>query len=81
MTTTINPDRLSGLKQACFVIDSLVAHYNEEAIAQKLGGDAQLARMWILFLQHNHWVTETSGVWTITGKGSLWRNKVAVENK
>ena len=62
----INPDRLVGLKQACFVLDSLVTHDSEEEIAQKLGGDAQLARMWILFLQHNSWVTEPRGVWTIT---------------
>ena len=76
MSTMINPDRLVGLKQACFVLDSLVTHDSEEEITQKLGGDAQLARMWILFLQHNSWVTETRGVWTITGKGLMWRGKV-----
>ena len=80
MTTMINPNELVGLKQACFVMDSLVNHHSEEEIVQKLGGDAQLARMWILFLQHNHWMTETNGMWTITGKGSLWRRKVAVAN-
>ena len=77
MTTMINPDRLVGLKQACFVMDSLVKHHSEEEIAQKLGGDAQLARMWILFLQHNNWMTETNGVWTVTGKGLMWRGKVS----
>jgi hypothetical protein len=76
----INPDRLVGLKQACFVMDSLVNHHSEEKIAQKLGGDAQLARMWILFLQHNNWMTETSGAWTITGKGLMWRGKVTAAN-
>ncbi len=80
MTTMINPDRLVGLKQACFVMDSLVNLHSEEEIAQKLGGDAQLARMWILFLQHNNWMTEILGVWTITGKGLMWRGKVAVAN-
>ena len=72
----INPDRLVGLKQACFVLDSLVTHDSEEEIAQKLGGDEQLARMWILFLQQTHWVVEKRGVWTITGKGSLCLGKV-----
>ena len=76
MSTMINPDRLVGLKQACFVMDSLVNHHSEEEIAQKLGGDAQLVRMWILFLQHNHWMTETRRGWTITARGSLWREKV-----
>jgi hypothetical protein len=76
LTTIINPDRLVGLKQACFVIDSLVNRHSEEEITRKLGGDAQLARMWILFLQHNNWVRETHGAWTITGKGLMWRGKV-----
>ncbi len=76
----INPERLVGLKQACFVMDSLVDRYSEEEIAHELGGDGQLARMWILFLQHNNWMTETSGAWTITGKGLMWRGKVAVAN-
>jgi hypothetical protein len=76
----INPDQLVGLKQACFVMDSLVNHHSEEQIAQMLGDDEQLARLWILFLQHNNWVTETRGVWTITGKGLMWRGKVAVAN-
>ena len=72
----INPDRLLGLRQASFVMDCLVHHHSEEEIAQKLGGDEQLARMWILFLQQNHWVVEKRGVWTITGKGSLCLGKV-----
>ena len=80
MTTMINPDQLVGLKQACFVMDSLVNHHSEGEIGQMLGDDEQLARMWILFLQHNNWVTETRGVWTITGKGLMWRGKVVVAN-
>jgi hypothetical protein len=80
MTTMINPDQLVGLKQACFVMDSLVNRHSEERIAQMLGDDEQLTRMWILFLHHNNWVTETGGVWTITGKGLMWRGKVVVAN-
>lgn len=81
MSTMINPNHLVGLKQACFVMDSLVDQHREERIAQKLQGDAQLTRMWILFLRHNNWVTEASGMWTITPKGTMWRKKVAVANK
>jgi hypothetical protein len=34
VTTKIDPNRLVGVKQACFVMDSLVGHHNEGEIVQ-----------------------------------------------
>ena len=77
MTTIIDPVRLVGLKQAAYVMGSLVRNDSEAQIILALGGDAQLYHMWMSFLRHNHWIAETmQGEYSITAKGSMWSKRV-----
>ena len=78
MTTMINPGPLSGLRQAVYVMDSLVKNRSEEVIAKLPGFDEQLVTMLVLFLHHNHWMARTDGRWTVTPKGKSWRKKLSV---
>jgi hypothetical protein len=76
MTTVMEPGRLAGLKQATYVMESLVKGYTEEEITKILGGDAQLVRMWILFLRHNHWIEATMEGLDATSKGLEWSKRL-----
>jgi hypothetical protein len=75
MTTIIEPVRLGGLKQAVYVMESLVKGQSEEQIAITLGNDKQLVSMWILFLKHNHWIEATMEGWDATSKGLEWSKR------
>jgi hypothetical protein len=77
MTTVMDPIRLAGLKQATYVMDSLVKGYTEEEITKILGGDAQLVKMWILFLKYNQWIEATMEGWDTTSKGLEWSKRLA----
>ena len=77
MTTVIDPLQLAGLKQATYVMKSLVKGYTEEEITKILGGDEQLVTMWILFLKHNHWIEATMEGWDTTSKGLEWSKRLA----
>ena len=70
----IDPLRLSGLKQAAYVLDCLQNGLDENEIASKFEGDRQLVKMWISFLRHNHWMERPDGKWTATAKGREWTN-------
>ena len=78
MTTLINHVPLTGLRQAVFVMDSLVKHRSKEVIAKMPGFDEQLVTMLVLFLHHNPWMAKTEGRWTVTPKGELWRKRFPV---
>ncbi|HEV8404274.1 MAG TPA: hypothetical protein VGQ13_00040 [Nitrososphaera sp.] len=75
MTTVIDPVRLAGLKQAVYVMERLVEGHSEEQIAIALGDDKQLVTMWMLFLEHNHWIETKINGWSITAKGKTWCGK------
>lgn len=70
--TMLDPVRLVGLKQAVFVMQGLTTGQSEQQIAMALDGDEQLLRMWISFLQHNHWMEAGLNGWSITTKGAWW---------
>lgn len=72
MATLNEPVRLSGLKQAVNIMDCITAGQTKDQIAIALGGDVQLVEMWLSFLQHNHWMIEGAGGWSVTAKGAMW---------
>ena len=71
----LDPVRLAGLKQATYVMQCLTKGQSWQEIAMSLGGDEQLVTMWISFLKHNHWITETKEGWFTTAKGIAWSSK------
>jgi len=77
MATLIAPNRLSGLKQAAYVMDCITTDQTKDQIAIALGGDTQLVAMWVLFLEHNHWIVQDSNGWTVTPKGAMWSKNIA----
>lgn len=75
-----DPTKLSGLKQAAYVLGCLQEGLSEEAIGELLKSDPQLVRMWISFLIHNHWVENfmddfDKRKWIVTDKGDAWIEK------
>jgi hypothetical protein len=38
-------------------------------IVKSFESDNQLVKMWVSFLEHNHWMQRPNGEWTITDKG------------
>lgn len=72
MATMMDPGRLSGLKQASYVMQRLTEGQSSEEIAASLGGDKQLVAMWLSFLRHNHWMTADDKGWAVTAKGARW---------
>lgn len=68
-----DPDRLSGLPQAAFVLKCFAEGESIETIAEKLHGDEQLVRIWISLLLHNHWIESgEAGELRVTIKGQEW---------
>lgn len=70
----VEPSKLRGLRQAAYVLDCLIEGKTESEIAITLEGDKQLARMWVSFLLHNHWVQQQMSDdrtthWVVTNKG------------
>jgi hypothetical protein len=76
VTIIIDPVRLTGLKQAAYVMGCIVRNDSEEQITRMLGGDEQLFDMWKSFLKHNQWMTETMQGWSVTSKGAMWGKRV-----
>ena len=76
MTTIIDPVRLAGLKQAAYIMGCIARNDSEAQVILALGGDAQLYHMWVSFLRHNKWMTETTHGYSITAKGSMWKKRV-----
>lgn len=72
VATILNPDRLTGLNQAVYVMECLVNGQNEEHIASTLNDDRQLVNMWMSFLRHNKWITFEGSQWSMTAKGAEW---------
>lgn len=81
MTIVIEPNRLSGLKQAVYVMDCITTGQTREQIARTLGGDTQLVAMWLSFLQHNHWMIEGFDGWHVTAKGVKWNTRLVEPTK
>ena len=75
MTSTINPVEIVGLKQAAYVMECLTKGQNGDEITRMLGGDEQLVDMWVSFLKHNQWMTETMQGWSMTVKGAMWHKR------
>jgi hypothetical protein len=73
MTTLIDPTKLSGLRQAVYVMVCIVRNDAESSIVKNLGNDQQLYNMWKLFLRHNGWMARTKQGWETTAKGECWR--------
>lgn len=72
----INAIELVGLKQAAYVLHSLVEGQNKDDVVKKFEDDEQLVDMWMLFLKCNHWMVNSSGIWSVTSKGRMWTEKV-----
>ena len=81
MTIVVEPNRLSGLRQAVYVMDCITTGQTREQISKTLGGDTQLVAMWLSFLQHNHWMIEGFDGWAVTTKGAKWSNELARQTK
>jgi hypothetical protein len=72
MSARIDPTKLSGLKQAVYVMQCLVRNDTESNIVKNLGDDQQLYNMWKIFLQHNGWMARTERGWKMSTKGERW---------
>jgi len=79
MATMMDPVRLSGLKQASYVMQSLTEGKSSEEITASLGGDMQLVSMWISFLRHNNWIIADVNGWAVTTKGAQW-NRMNIDS-
>lgn len=67
---SVDPNRLSGLTQACYILKCVDQGQNEAQITTSLGGDLQLVKMWLSFLLHNNWMQKNeSDELKITDKG------------
>jgi hypothetical protein len=75
LTTANDPVRLIGLRQATYLMDCLAKGQGKQEIIENWGGDEQLVDMWILFLEHNHWIEQGLNGWSITPKGKMWHAK------
>lgn len=42
---------------------------NLDEIIKEFESDQQLVKMWIMFLESNHWIEKPDGKWIITTKG------------
>jgi hypothetical protein len=81
MTTLTEPVRLSGLKQAAFVMKCLTGGQRMDEITMAFGGDEQLANLWLSFLRHNHWIVQDGRKWSLTPKGAMWSKNIADRTK
>jgi predicted transcriptional regulator len=83
-TTTVNvkespippPKKLSGLRQAAYIMKCLDNGEYFEEIIQKFEGDEQLVKLWMSFLLHNKCIENPiDHTWQITDKGKRWIEK------
>lgn len=68
------------MRQAAYVLDCLIDGKTEPEIAITFEGDKQLAKMWVSFVLHNHWVEmqmsdDRRTHWVATDKGQDLLNK------
>lgn len=71
----LDPIRLTGLKQATYVMQCLTKGQSEQQIANTMGDDKQLVKMWAFFLTHNHWMIREGEGWFTTAKGADWSRR------
>src|SRR5918911_3025760 len=72
------PKKLSGLRQAIYIMKCLDAGEYFEQIIQKFDGDEQLVRLWMSFLLHNKCIRINSSIdreCIVTEKGKRWLEK------
>ena len=69
--------KLSGLRQAIYVMKCLDSGEYFEQIIEKFGGDEQLVKLWMSFLLHNKCIQNPAidHKWLITDKGKRWIEK------
>lgn len=67
----VEPKKLSGLKQAMYILDCLHDGLSEGQIIASCDGDGQLVKIWIDFLKDNRWVIkdDANKRWVLTDKG------------
>jgi predicted transcriptional regulator len=72
-----SPTRLSGLRQAIYIMRCLDNGEYFEQIVQKFDGDEQLVKLWMSFLLHNKCIQNPAidHKWLITEKGKRWIEK------
>jgi hypothetical protein len=72
----ISPTKLSGLKQAVYIMKCLGKGEYFEQIIEKFDGDEQLVKLWTSFLLHNKCIQNPlDHKWIVTEKGKRWMNK------
>jgi hypothetical protein len=83
-TNTVNvkeslpPRKLSGLRQAIYIMKCLDAGEYFELITQKFDGDEQLVKLWMSFLLHNKCIRKNPSIdreCIVTEKGKRWMEK------
>jgi hypothetical protein len=57
------------LRQATYVMKRLEQGKDLDEIIRDFESDQQLVSMWLMFLEHNHWMEKPDGKWLITDKG------------
>jgi len=69
--------KLSGLRQAAYIMKCLDNEEDFEQIIQKFAGDEQLVKLWMSFLLHNRCIENPAidHKWLITEKGKRWIQK------
>ena len=70
------PTKLSGLRQAIYIMRCLDNGEYFEQIVQKFDWDEQLVRLWMSFLLHNKCIQNpVDHKWLVTEKGKRWIEK------
>ena len=66
-----HPERLSGLKQAMYVLSRLYDGAPEKSIVESCDKDRQVIEIWIEFLKERNWIIRDSSntKWELTEDG------------
>jgi hypothetical protein len=76
-----NPLRLTGLRQAIYILNKLKLGMGKSEIIKDFKGDEQLVNIWLSFLLHNHWIEqEELGQLVATEKGKQWAKRLLTES-
>jgi hypothetical protein len=68
--------KLSGLRQAIYIMRCLSKGEYFEQITEKFDGDEQLVKLWMSFLLHNKCIQNPlDHKWVVTEKGKRWIEK------
>jgi hypothetical protein len=68
--------KVSGLRQAIYIMRCLDNGEYFEQIVERFGGDEQLVKLWMSFLLHNKCIQNPlDHKWLITEKGKRWIEK------